>query len=189
MRPSPQNRSPIASSTLISERLICGASRLHLALLVILTGTIGTACGKDRLERASERLDISAIERYAKTLSKPVGSSVTIERCAMFSGTRAGYCLVGLSQATWQRWQQTYSLKPEPRELEFREHTCLSVQGFGRKQPATDNAPAPTFVPEIDVKRSVPKGKLPSNTNNVHWRAIWVGPAQNACLEFEYPYG
>jgi hypothetical protein len=99
MSRSPQNCSVSTSNALVSERFICDASTYHLARLVILTSAIGTACSKDRLEHASERLDISAIERYAKTLSEPAGSGVTIERCAMFSGTRAGYCLVGLSQA------------------------------------------------------------------------------------------
>jgi hypothetical protein len=158
-------------------------------LVTIIASIAFLACSKTRVERVSETFDANAVEQYAKTLIETVGRDAQILRCSMFSGTRAGYCLVELSQAAWQQWQQTYDLRPEPRELEFREHTCLSIRGFGRKQPATDEAPAPTFVPEADVKRSVPKGKLPPNTNNVHWRAIWVGPAQNACLEFEYPYG
>lgn len=150
-----------------------------LALCLVLTGC--EAC----LERAWSRGNSGAFERYAAKLQSSAGTSLKLERCAMFGMSRLGYCELRGAAPEVAKFFSAFSPAPDDPKTKYFKDGCANFPAFGTPLPATASHEL-----KPGAQRAVPKGPLPSNTENVKLDAIAVDPSgERVCLELQFPFG
>jgi len=120
---------------------------------------------------------------FAQKVMDKAGVSLSVDRCAMFSGTRAGYCLLSGEPARAAALQQHYGGAPLPVDELMYRNSCLSLDGFGHALQAgwaLDSGTVGRWRPS--------PGLLPPNTDNIQVDAIWVNGG-HVCMQVQFPYG
>lgn len=154
-----------------------------VALAILALGMLLAACTRKRLSAAADSLEADTVRRYAEVLAGPGGASVTVERCAMFAGSRSSYCLF---RGGGHELVTTLDLKGEAAR-DVIKPSCLDLPGFGRK---AGTPPIEYREVEPGVKRFVPGSRaLPPNHDNVKFLWLYVAPDGRACAELTFPYG
>jgi hypothetical protein len=131
--------------------------------------------------------DRRELQRWAQRLIDGTTAPVEVRRCAMFQGTRNGYCLVGGRAADVAAFVERLGLEPrqEPRGYSG---SCMSLDGYGvsASAPYDDGSsrvrgPLPGTARFAPPRSTVPPGEGP------RFLALMVAPsAEEACLELRF---
>ena len=141
---------------------------------------LGASC-----EKMGDRINQAPIATYAEKMIQVSGAAVKIQKCEMFSGTRAGSCRLEGEPEALKAFVTAFAADEENIDPMFKQ-SCLDFSAFGNKRP--DKKPGSS--PKQGCKRYKPKTQLPPNQTNVHVRALYLAPkAQAVCIELYYPYG
>lgn len=109
-----------------------------------------------------------------------------VSGCHMFGPTRAGYCLATASPKAWAALERSLGLREVKLEPAF-QRSCLDLDGYG-KSSASQPSPREPLARTKGLQAG--SAALPTNTNNVHFVALYLNPAESeVCFEYEFPYG
>jgi hypothetical protein len=146
-------------------------------LMFAVTLAAGGCSGADRRE----------LQRWAQRLIDGATARIEVRRCAMFPGTRNGYCLVGGRAADVAAFIERLGLEPhqEPRGYSG---SCMSLDGYGVDASAPYNDGLPHGRgPRPGTARFAPPRSTVSPGEGPRFLALMVAPsADEACLEFRF---
>ena len=132
---------------------------------------------------AIDAFNAAPLAPYAERMVTSAGVALTVHECAMFSGTRAGYCLLTGDRASATAFQSQAGGERVAADKVLYGETCLRLEGFGRSvdsgwrgEPGTVGFWGPPAI------------NLPSNTDNIKVDAIWVNRGR-VCVQVQFPYG
>jgi hypothetical protein len=127
------------------------------------------------LAAGCEIADRRELHRWAQRLIDGTAAHVEVRRCAMFTGTRDGYCLVGGPAANVAAFVERLGFEPrqEPRGYSG---SCMWLDGYG-----VGGDPRPGTARFAPPRSTVPLGEGP------RFFALMVAPsADEACLELHF---
>ena len=126
-------------------------------------------------------MNVPPMRTYATRLVARSAAPMAVTDCAMFGGTRVGYCRLNGAAPSVSAFIAGLALVPAPADVLYGDDTCLALPGFG----TTDGV---AFEVAPGVTRWVAGPSLPHNDDNVHVVSFYA-TATSVCVEMEYPYG
>jgi hypothetical protein len=131
--------------------------------------------------------DRRELQRWAQRLIGGTGAHVEVHNCAMFTGTRNGYCLVGGRAADVAAFVGRLGLEPRPEPRAY-SGSCMSLDGYGVSVPAPYNDGLPhERGPRPGTARFAPPRSAVSLGEGPRFFALMVAPsADEACLELRF---
>jgi hypothetical protein len=126
--------------------------------------------------RTDDERNKEPFAKYTDALVGKSGAKVSPRACAMFSGSRKGYCVVEGTGEENARFANGLGLVDAP---EWKGHTS-DFQSCTRVDPKYS-------APDVHIVKAG-TAALPPNTDNVKLVVVYV--AKDAmCIEYQYPYG
>jgi len=160
-----------------------GRSLFYVSLLFLIILCVG--CSR-AIGEIGDRENAKALSRTISKMIAESGSSNSLDRCQMYPGTRAGFCISKVDLASINKISSHFELKQENRDRFHDARSCLHLETFGiSKDDGSEgfNLRAGTIL-------MVPQKPLFPSSENVRFKALYFNKeASSSCFEFEFPYG
>ena len=126
-------------------------------------------------------LNAPSLRRYAEKLVAASGTRLALGRCAMFDGSRKGYCLLEGPARELAAFASRLKLPPGQAGRALNEQSCLAFPGSAARR-------TPRWWPGRACNTPAPATRCPRTPTTSELVSVYTGTAA-ACLELEYPYG
>jgi hypothetical protein len=171
-----------------------------LRVVLVVLAICASGCGKNRRasggtsgessSRSDPLVDRNAepFAPYTRFMIRSNQAIATVTTCAMFGGTRVGYCLVEATPEQLQDLVDKIGLAPDAPDggaaiVDHGLTSCLTLPDFG-----TTAGGIATARPGTTRLRATKP--MPPNTHNIKFRQTYRAPGgARACFEYEFPYG